>query len=239
MSILANLIFVSGIHFELVLHAALLRRQSVRPLLLRHRPCRPARKFRNCMFKLLQNYNHRQHENGSVSQSVASASVSESWGLPALVTVLRRGVVWSLFHYALQVLVSAFSWSFFVLMDQKPYFPFLWWQSYLSHAVSMIPDFTCAVLSVTRLALVVAVWKRLVRSLVTGWTLVPTKHATTWWLPQPKLFLELSCFYGWRTILRLFLHRPVKFATHPPIGAGSAVLCTQMAPVLKYDALEL
>jgi hypothetical protein len=95
------LIFVSGIHFELLLHATLLRGQSLRSVLLRHRPCRSSRKFRNCMLKLLQNYHYRKHENGSVSQSVAAPSESESWGLPALVAILGCGVFGSLFYNAL------------------------------------------------------------------------------------------------------------------------------------------
>ena len=41
-------------------------------------------------------------------------------------------------------------------------------------------DFIFAVQYVTRSVPVVAAWKRLARSPATAWTLVLTKHATTW-----------------------------------------------------------
>ena len=108
-----RLIYVClGVDFQQLLHSALFGRQSVCSLLLRCNSCCPQRTFRNRLFKLLQSINCRKHENGRVTQPVATASESENRRLPALVAVLGRWLLRPLFYDAIQSLVTSLAWHF-------------------------------------------------------------------------------------------------------------------------------
>ena len=171
------------------------RRQSICSLFLRGCSRCSSWTRRNCLFKLLQNCYHWQHENGRVTQFVAASPEPESWRLPALVAVLRRRVIRSLFYNAIQILVSWLAKNscnplqFFQFFVATHLLSFLYLSSELSHFLLAAP-------SATRTALVAVALRKLARSLVTAWIRAPTKRVITWWPPCPFWCVVLLWFFS-------------------------------------------